>query len=533
MRDRAGSGGPATEAGRPPGGLTLGEVGLVLLLLVLLAATLLTGVSPGLRFAVLAPRFDLLINGVSALIAGVAAWLSWLRYRHMADLASPYQAAAFMLFSITAAAQTLADLGIGDVLLGLNLEQSRQAPLYAWALLRVGAGGLLLVAAVLRLKPPSGQRWSTMVVPVALAGSLAIAAAVYALEPALPPLLRAEAFARLAAPDSFPGPLPGITMLELALQASGAALLAAAAFTYALAARVGNAPAGRYLAAGLLIAAFAQIHFALFPGVYSGLVTSSDVLRICFYAFVVFGIQAEAAASLRQIRAANRRLREMRDLELANASLTERARLARELHDGLAQHLWLARLTTERLTEKAGPDEIAAARGELEGLLQAGLEEARRSVSALRDSSRSDAPLEDILARTVRRFEESTGISARLLVAPDIPGLNISPVAAAELLRIAQEALNNVRKHADATVVGVELSRSGDRLRLAVRDNGVGFDASADHAGYGLESMRERAAAVGGQLSLHSAASAGTTVVVEVPLGAVQPMPQGPGNDGD
>jgi signal transduction histidine kinase len=519
MSDQAGDSRSASlkpGASRP--GLRSGEAGLLVLLALLLAGTLLTGVLPGLRFAALAPNLDLLINGLSALVAGMAAWLSWLRYRHMADVAATYQTAAFLIFSLTAVVQTLADLGIGDVALGLSLAQPRQAPLYAWALLRVAAGGLLLATAWLRLRPPTSHRWSAMVMPVALGAALLGTAAIYALEPMLPPLLRAEAFLRLEAPDTFVGPLPGITLLELALQSIAAALLSAAAFTFALAARMGRAPAGTYLAAGLLIAAFAQVHFALFPGIYRGLVTSSDLLRICFYAFIVFGIQAEAGAALRELRSANRRLHELRDVELANASLAERARLAREVHDGLAQHLWLAKLTTERLVEGATPAQIATTRAELDSLLDAGIDEARRTVSALRESSGGATSLEEALTRHVRRFEESTGLTARLSVQDEMATAGLSPRASAELLRIAQEALNNVRKHADATVVNVDLARADDRLRLAVRDNGVGFDVAADHSGFGLESMRERAEAVGGRLQVRSGPSAGTTVQVEVPL---------------
>jgi signal transduction histidine kinase len=505
-----------------PRGLARGELGLIALLAGLVALTLLTAVLPELRFAVLAPDIDLLINGLATLVASVAAWLSWLRYRHVADIPGVYQAAAFTIFSSTAGVQTLAALGIGEEALGLSLEQPRQAPLYAWALLRVLAGGLLLVAAWLRLARPAPRRRSSVIIGLALAVAAVGTPAVYLLEPVLPPLLSAEAFVRLAAPDALVGPLPGITLLELALQSIAVGLLGAAAAGYAIAARRGGSPSAIYLAAGVLIASFAQIHFALFPGIYSGLVTSSDLLRIFFYGFVVVGIQAEAGATLRDLRAANQQLRELRDVELANASLNERARLAREIHDGLAQHLWLAKLATERLTDQASPAEVVTVRDELATMLEGGLEEARRTVAALRDASHSNAPLPDALARHVRRFEESTGLTARLSC--DIePQSSISPRVSAELLRVAQEALNNVRKHADATLVSLELTGNARLLRLSVRDNGVGFDAAAaDQSGFGLESMRQRAEAVGGRLVVQSAPLAGTTVVVEVPVTADQ-----------
>jgi signal transduction histidine kinase len=505
-----------TGSTQPSRGLSRGELGLVALLVALLILTLLTALLPQLRFAALAPDFDLLINGVSALVAGTAAWLSWLRYRHINDVSAVFQAAAFMVFSLAATVQTMAHLGVGDVELGLSLANPGQAPIYTWSFVRVLAGALLLSSAWLRLHPPATYRWGWTPIGLTLAAVVAGSVTLYLLEPVLPPLLGAEALARLEAPGDLEGPLPGITLLELVLQSIGVVLLGAAAFTYAVAARRGRAPAGMYLAAGLLIASTAQVHFALFPGVYTGLVTSSDLLRIFFYVFVLVGIQAEAGAVLRDLRGANRRLSEMRELEVTNASLAERARLAREVHDGLAQHLWLAKLAIERLEPGATAADISATRAELGGLLEAGLDEARQTVSALRDAASSTGPLADALARHVRRFEDRTGLTARLSLDAR---LDVPPRASAEVLRIAQEALNNVRKHADATVVDVELAQAGDMLRISIRDNGVGFDPATDHSGFGLESMRERAEAVGGRIEIESSAMAGTTVRVTVPLG--------------
>jgi signal transduction histidine kinase len=504
--------------GHPSRGLSRGELGLLALLAGLIVLTVLTAWLPELRFGFFASDVDLLINGISALIAGAAAWLSWLRHRHMSDLASVYQAAAFLLFAITASAQTMAALGLDGGLLGLDLDAPRQAPLYAWSVLRVVAGALLLRSAWLRLRRPAGSyRHAGRSIALALGGAGVIIAFLYAAEPLLPPLLGAEAVERLAAPGSVLGPLPGITFLELALQSIGVIMLGGAALAYALAARRGMSAADPFLAAGLLLAAVAQVHFALFPGVYTGLVTSSDILRLCFYGFVVVGIQADAGATLRELRAANRQLHELRDVELANASLAERARLARELHDGLAQHLWLARLTTDRLSPAASPEELAGLRGELSALLDAGLDEARQTVMALRDAALADARFEDVLARQVRRFGEQTGLVTRVN-ADGLAEVDLSPRSAVELLRITQEALTNVRKHADATTIVVEAERAGEMVRLSIRDNGVGFDPAADHPGYGLEAMSQRAAMLGGRLSVESSPLAGTTLRAEIPL---------------
>ncbi len=97
----------------------------------------------------------------------------------------------------------------------------------------------------------------------------------------------------------------------------------------------------------------------------------------------------------------------------------------------------------------------------------------------------------------------------------------IAPRSQAEILRITQEALSNVARHADATVVGVRLAIRGDRITLRVADNGHGFDvAAAGPESYGLASMRERAALIGGRLRIASSVETGTLVILTAPFSA-------------
>jgi signal transduction histidine kinase len=88
----------------------------------------------------------------------------------------------------------------------------------------------------------------------------------------------------------------------------------------------------------------------------------------------------------------------------------------------------------------------------------------------------------------------------------------------AEVLRICREALNNARKHADASLVRIRLERDDSVLRLSIRDNGQGFDMNSDNhrAGFGLRSMQERAEVIGGRLNIESAPMEGTRVVLEL-----------------
>ena len=505
-----------TMPGTTARGARLADLGLLVLAAALTVATVLAILDPDLRFGVQAPQLDVLINEAATIIAGGAAALAWLRYRHMADAAALYQAAAFMLFALLAFVQLLGSLGIASSALLLDLDNPGQAPLYAWTFIRLLAALLLARAAMLTLYPrPARGALPVVVAPlvVALVGSLLI----YAAEPNLPPALASEALVGLRSPIDVPGILPGVAALQVALQVVGVVLFGVASLYYVRAARRAVAPAGMYLAAGLIFAAFSQVHFALFPGAYAGIVSSSDVMRIAFYAFVVLGIQAEAGATLVGLRSANRQLDDLRQQEVARASILERARLAREVHDGLAQDMWVAKLTAERLGSAPDMAAVRAIQAELEAVIESGIAEAREAVVALREAGREDTPLTEMLERSGRRFADQSGIDVNLALGQLESGL-IAPAASGELFRIAQEALANVRKHADATSVRIELGVEGAAVRLSVTDNGVGFDPHVEAAGYGLHSMRERAEIAGGRLTVSSSQSSGTTISVEVPL---------------
>jgi signal transduction histidine kinase len=125
--------------------------------------------------------------------------------------------------------------------------------------------------------------------------------------------------------------------------------------------------------------------------------------------------------------------------------------------------------------------------------------------------------LVEILRRQVEDFSDRFAIRAELVREGSVEP-EIGPRAQAELIRIVQEALTNVRKHADATVVRV-LVKTDDELRIAISDNGRGFRPDTGPAGFGLESMRQRAAVIGAQLSVTSAPHDGSRVELVMPLG--------------
>jgi two-component system, NarL family, sensor kinase len=198
------------------------------------------------------------------------------------------------------------------------------------------------------------------------------------------------------------------------------------------------------------------------------------------------------------------------------ARAEERTRLAREIHDTLAQGLAAIALNIESALNRldSQPDQARLRLERALSMARENLEEARGSVTDLRTSAAmAGRPLAEALAALARAFTSDTGVPVRVQADPR---LQLPPRTEAELFRIAQEGLTNVRKHAHAHTVLLRLSRRGDSVSLSVKDDGAG-GAAERPAGHGLTGMRERARLLGGQLRVHSGAGAGTTITVRVP----------------
>jgi signal transduction histidine kinase len=230
-------------------------------------------------------------------------------------------------------------------------------------------------------------------------------------------------------------------------------------------------------------------------------------------------------------------LENMRLVEEARQAgiLVERQRLAREIHDTLAQGFTsiIMSLTAAQMAQPGTP-RAASARHLEEALRTAreSLAEARRLVWALRPESLDRHSLSEALGRLTKDWSEETGVEARA-VATGTPRPLLPEVEVA-LLRAAQEALTNVRKHARAAKVNVTLSYLDDRVVLDVLDDGVGFDPAQlegragahDTGGFGLVAMRERVELLGGRLLVESTPGEGTTIVIELPIIANEPEPR-------
>jgi len=214
-------------------------------------------------------------------------------------------------------------------------------------------------------------------------------------------------------------------------------------------------------------------------------------------------------------------LYELAAAERESGRLAERQRLARDLHDTLAQG-FVSIVLQLQAAEGELPAGADAARGHLERARRTAsdnLTEVRRLVWDLRPESLRAASLGEALGRLTDRLAEETGVAVTAAVTGTPRPL--SPDAEVTLLRVTQEALANVRKHADAGRVALTLSYMDGEAALDVRDDGVGFvgvDGSGPNGGLGLHGMRERVEALGGRLAVESAPGAGTTVAVTVPV---------------
>lgn len=217
----------------------------------------------------------------------------------------------------------------------------------------------------------------------------------------------------------------------------------------------------------------------------------------------------------------------------AQATLQEREQLAHELHDGLSQSLGFLNLQAQTAQVYLRADQGEAAQSSLARLAEVSREmqgDVRELIGNLLAVSLPSEGFCSALRQALARFEEQTGLAAKLEIKGDANAVcgptALSPTTGVQLLRIVQEALANVRKHAGSlSRISVQLRVEAGQLYLTVEDNGAGFDpdqpgASADH--FGLQVMRQRAERVGGQLTVQSSRGEGTRVELRVPLTALK-----------
>lgn len=335
-----------------------------------------------------------------------------------------------------------------------------------------GAGAIALSSAFRDTPLPRDRRWTTAAVSVALTVLVVIAAVVDLLRPVLagsiPPQRAVHAVELFAGP-----PLLTATRLVNIL------LWAVAAIGFV---RRAERTADRFcawVAAGCVIEAVARVQTLAVPSGYPHWFFLADVFRLGGYALLAIGAAGELSGYWRRLAEA--------------AVLEERRRLAREMHDGLAQELaYIA----------------AEADGELALAAHRALDESRRAIAAL--TRPVDEPVAVAITQAAEDVAHRWGARVRLVVEHSA---DVDADVREELVRIVREAVTNAARHSGSSDVRVEVG-GGSALRLRIVDGGRGFDPALPQRGHGLVSMQERARALGATLDVRSRLGGGTEVEV-------------------
>ncbi|MFL5981500.1 MAG: sensor histidine kinase [Gaiellaceae bacterium] len=246
----------------------------------------------------------------------------------------------------------------------------------------------------------------------------------------------------------------------------------------------------RWLALGSTLMLFASLHYILTPAVATNSVSRGDFLRLLAYGLLLVGAWRAISFAV-----------------FGRAVAEERARVAREIHDGLAQYLF-AVSTHATMLQQGAP--LAETVGKLKEAADAAQQEARFAILAL-SSAAGNAPFDSALRRYIDLLTADGELEVDLEIDTTV---RLAPDEQIEVFRIVQEGLANVRKHANARRAEVVIgAREGDRF-VSVRDDGEGFDGEAAAAGQGLKNIRARTQSIEGGFTLTSRPGRGTALEV-------------------
>jgi signal transduction histidine kinase len=446
-------------------------------------ATVLVAVLDGLRFAYESVAAHVAIATAVSLIGLLAAGLllgRFLRSRRLRDLAL---AGALLFLSGTDLFFSTIPSAFGEV----------DSHFVAWAPFIGRVAGAVVFALSVAV-PDRGVRDLRRAAVRVLAGCVGLLGAIAALTAWLAPGWGDPMNGAPLAADSGAPHLAGYTIVLVGEAVVFALYAIAAAGFVARAERTGD-ELFTWFALASPLGAVAAANYFLFPSLYPGWLYTGDVFRLGFYLMLLIGAGREIAAW-------SRRLAE-------TAASGERRRIARDLHDGLAQDLAFIVGQMRSLVGTSGEDSPFA---KLAAASERALDESRTAINAL--SRDQDDPLDVVLAQAAEDVAGRTGAQIRFDLAL---GITVEPDLREDLARIVREAVSNAARHGEATTVTVTLSGAGG-IRVTIADDGRGFDPAAPRRrGFGLTSMRERAEVRGGTLEIRSQPGRGTRVEVVIP----------------
>lgn len=428
-----------------------------------------------LDFAVRAPGVHVALETTAALAASAAAFLFLGRFWRSGLLDELILSAGLALLAFSSLAFA--------ALPAVFALQSSRATVWNTLFTNLLAAALICLATLLpRRRLASGPHWALRVfgctIALAVAGTIPLA---------VDPRLLPSGITTSMLTQGVQAGLIGTLQLALA------ALYLLAALGFARRQRFTADELSAWLVIACILAAASRVNYFFHPSVYPNWVYTGDVFRLGSYLALLIGAAREIASYWTSVVAA--------------ASLEERRRLARDVHDGLAQEIaFIAR--NVRLLREEGADPALVERI-LRGVGRA-QEESRRVVGAL--SASAEEPFEDAIADATREAARRYGAAVDMELES---GIVLSPREREAVVRIASEAVANAAEHSGAEVLRVYLERLEAGMRLGIVDDGTGF-GDEPRRGYGLVTMKERAEALGGKLRIDSRRGGGTKVELEL-----------------
>lgn len=441
-------------------------VGELLLVALLGSATALFLTNPALRNTYELPEGRVVLDTAVVLAATIVAILAGVRFSVEGRVLDLLLAAGFFVAGVgTLAFSVLPVLG-----------GSNQGAPEAWA----GIAARVLAATLIALAPLVPAPRITERKRVLLVGIVVLLGALVAV------WLPLRGFgARLSLLDA------SGRAAELTVATSFLALLALlAVLGFAIRYRARGEDLDSWLALGATLTLFAELHYVLTPPVSSDFISQGDFLRLLAYGLLLVGVWRAISFA-----------------EFGRAVAEERARVAREIHDGLAQYLFAVSTHASMLESGASLQQTLP---KLKEAAAAAQQEARFAVLALSSAS-GTAPFDAAL----RRYVEFLTADGVLAVDVEIdPAILLAPDEQIEVFRIVQEGLANVRKHAGAQRAEVWIGQRHGRRIVTVSDDGVGFGGDVEASGQGLKNMRSRAQTIDGGFNLRSRPGRGTALEV-------------------